>query len=153
MAKNSQKNALLTEQKIHQAILDIFLDRGWDAVTYGSIAKYTGLSRGGVQRVVPSKEAMSEVTKGKLLEIVTEELDFENEDAFVQSWMEGLQKQRFSNSIKYLVIAVSAGDAGRERSLKGLEILAKKGGITKGVMRSLLGFSVYHLLELKSPEV
>jgi AcrR family transcriptional regulator len=149
MAKNSQKNALLTEKKIHQAILDIFLDEGWDAVTYGSIAKHTGLSRGGVQRVVPSKEAMSEVTKGKLLEIVTEQLDFENEDAFVQSWMNGLQDQRFSNCIKYLIIAVSAGEPGRKRALKGLDILAEQGGISKGIMRSLLGFSVYHLLELE----
>ncbi len=70
MAKNSQQDALRTEQLIHQAIIDIFMDQGWEAITYGSIAKHTGLSRGGVQRIVPNKEAMSNAFQGQLFAFV-----------------------------------------------------------------------------------
>ena len=145
MAKSTQKQALLTEQRIHQAIIDIFMEKGWEAISYGSIAKHTGLSRGGVQRIVPNKDAMMGAFQGQVTEYVSEQLDFSDEVTLTNSWMNALDNLQFRNCIKFFISAISTESPGKALAKKGFESFSEKVGEEK--MQSLIGLSVYRLLD------
>lgn len=146
MAKSTQKQALLTELRIHQAIIDIFMEKGWEAISYGSIAKYTGLSRGGVQRIVPNKDAMMGAFQGQVTEFVSEQLDFSSETSLTDSWVTALDNLQFRNCIKFFISSISNESPGKEIAKKGFESFSEKVGQEK--MQSLIGLSVYHLLDV-----
>jgi AcrR family transcriptional regulator len=145
MAKNTQQQALLTEQRIHQAIIDIFMDKGWEAISYGSIAKHTGLSRGGVQRIVPSKDAMMGAFQGQVNEFVYTQLDFSDEASLTNSWLAALDNAQFRNCIKFFIGSVSHESSAKELAKNGFENFASKVG--KDKIQSLIGLSVYRLLD------
>jgi len=145
MAKSTQKQALLTELRIHQAIIDIFMEKGWEAISYGSIAKHTGLSRGGVQRIVPNKDAMMGAFQGQILEFVSEQLDFSTESTLTTSWVRALDNLQFRNCIKFFIGAISTESSGKAVAKKGFERFSEKVGQEK--VQSLIGLSVYHLLD------
>lgn len=145
MAKSTQKQALLTEKRIHQAIVDIFMEKGWEAISYGSIAKHTGLSRGGVQRIVPNKEAMMGAFQGQVVEFVSEQLDFSNDQSLTESWELALNNLQFRNCIKFFIGSISADSPGKALAKKGFERFSEKIGSAK--VQSLIGLSVYRLLD------
>ena len=144
MAKNSQQQALLTEKRIHQAIVDIFMEKGWEAITYGSIAKHTGLSRGGVQRIVPSKEAMTEAFQGQVYQYILGQLDLSDKNKTIQTWETAFVQPKFQNCIKFLITSVNAPLPGRVKTKQCLDAL--KGKIGKETLYNLLGWSVYALI-------
>lgn len=145
MAKSTQKQALVTEKRIHQAIIDIFMEKGWEAISYGSIAKHTGLSRGGVQRIVPNKDAMLAAFQGQVATFVHDQLDFTNEHLLTESWTSALENLQFRNCIKFFIGAISTNSPGRVVARKGFDTFSEKIGQEK--MQSLIGLSVYHLLD------
>ncbi|WP_022942130.1 TetR/AcrR family transcriptional regulator [Psychromonas hadalis] len=145
MAKSTQKQALLTEKRIHQAIVDIFMAKGWEAISYGSIAKHTGLSRGGVQRIVPSKEAMMGAFQGQIIAFIDEALDFTNDQSLTDSWIVALDNLQFRNCITFFIGAISGETSGKVLAKKGFERFYEKVGQEK--MQSLIGLSVCHLLD------
>lgn len=145
MAKSTQKQALLTEQRIQQAIVDIFMDKGWEAISYGSIAKHTGLSRGGVQRIVPNKDAMMRAFQGQIVEFVSKQLDLTDEASLTASWVFALENIQFRNCIKFFIGAISSESPGKVLAKQGFDRMAKTVGQEK--MQSLIGLSVYRLLD------
>lgn len=145
MAKSTQKQALVTEKRIHQAIVDIFMEKGWEAISYGSIAKHTGLSRGGVQRIVPNKDAMRGAFQGQVATFVSEQLDFTNESLLTESWESALEDLQFRNCIKFFIGSISTDSPGKALARKGFEHFSEK--IGKEKMQSLIGLSVYRLLD------
>ena len=146
MAKSTQKQALLTEKRIQQAIVDIFMEKGWEAISYGSIAKHTGLSRGGVQRIVPNKDAMMGAFQGQVVDFVSQQLDFSNETSLTDSWVSALENLQFRNCIKFFIGAISSDTHGKTLAKKGFEDFSDKVGQEK--MQSLIGLSVYRLLDV-----
>ncbi len=145
MAKSTQKQALVTEKRIHQAIVDIFMEKGWEAISYGSIAKHTGLSRGGVQRIVPNKDAMMGAFQGQVSEFVMGQLDFTNEMLLTESWINALDNLQFRNCLKFFIGAISSESPSKALARKGFDSFSEKVGEEK--MQSLIGLSVYRLLE------
>ncbi|GLS89870.1 hypothetical protein GCM10007916_09370 [Psychromonas marina] len=145
MAKSTQQQALLTEQRIHQAIIDIFMDKGWEAISYGSIAKHTGLSRGGVQRIVPSKGAMMGAFQGQVTEYLYQNLDFSDDASLTSSWTEALENAQFRNCLKFFIGSISNESPAKALARNGFDNFANKIGHEK--MQSLIGLSVYHLLD------
>ncbi|MCP4323641.1 MAG: TetR/AcrR family transcriptional regulator [Psychromonas sp.] len=146
MAKSTQKQALVTENRIHQAIVDIFMEKGWEAISYGSIAKHTGLSRGGVQRIVPNKDAMMGAFQGHVSEFVSEQLDFSNEITLTESWMDALDNLQFRNCLKFFISAISSDSPSKALAKKGFENFSDK--VSEEKMQSLIGLSVYRLLDV-----
>ncbi|MGF1705105.1 MULTISPECIES: TetR/AcrR family transcriptional regulator [Enterovibrio] len=145
MAKNTKEGALQTEALVHQTIIDIFMEHGWEAVTYGSIAKLTGLSRSGIQRIVPSKEAMGEAFQGQVFSYVFGKLDTSTSETVIASWLKAFDDPKFSNCIRYLVGAVHAEDTGKLKAAKGLERMSSLLG--REITITLMGLSVVKLLE------
>lgn len=146
MAKSTQKQARVTEKRIHQAIIDIFMEKGWQAISYGSIAKHTGLSRGGVQRIVPNKDAMMGAFQGQVVQFVYDQLDFSNDSSLTESWITALDNLQFRNCIKFFISAISSDDSGKILAKKCFESFSEK--VSQEKMQSLIGLSVYHLLDL-----
>ena len=145
MAKSTQKKALETEKCIQQAIVDIFMEKGWEAISYGSIAKHTGLSRGGVQRIVPNKDAMLATFEGHVTDVFTKQLDFSSELSLMDSWLISLENLQFRNCLKFFICAISNDSLGKASAKKIFDGLSEKIGQDK--MQSLIGLAVYQLLE------
>lgn len=145
MAKSTQKQSLLTEKRIHQAIVDIFMEKGWEAISYGFIASHTGLSRGGVQRIVPSKEIMMTALQEPIIALIDGELDFSNDQSLKDSWIIALEKLPFRNCITFFIGAISGETSRKIFAKKGFEYFSKKVGQEN--MRTLISLSVYRLLD------
>ena len=111
MAKNTKEGALQTECLIYKSITDIFMTDGWDAITYGTIAKKIGLSRSGIQRVVPTKEDMLKAFQSSLLLYVTEQIEITEQIelntpiGFKQKWHRALADKKFANCIKFYLFS------------------------------------------------
>ncbi|KXF81715.1 TetR/AcrR family transcriptional regulator [Enterovibrio coralii] len=144
MAKNTKEGALQTEHLVYQTIVDIFMESGWDAVTYGSIAKRTGLSRSGIQRIVPTKECMIVAFQGQVFSYVTNKIDDTNADSIKSSWQASLLDAKFANCVRYLIGAVSADEEGRHKAALGFQRLCSLYG--EQVVIELMGISVANLL-------
>lgn len=147
MAKNTKEGARQTEALIYQTIIEIFMEEGWDAVTYGSIAKRTGMSRSGIQRVVPTKESMVSAFQGQVLAYVTSKIDPTDSDTIKQSWMLALGETKFANCIRYLLGAVNGSHEGKEKVIFGVTTLIDRYGQT--LVIELIGLSAIHLLDIK----
>ncbi|EOD77571.1 TetR family transcriptional regulator [Grimontia sp. AD028] len=146
MAKNTKQGALETEALIYRTIVEIFMEQGWDAVTYGSIAKRTGLSRSGIQRVVPTKEDMVSAFQGQVLAYVTSQIDTTDSDSIKRTWIEALSETQFSNCIRYLLGAVNGGDQGKQKVAFGVSKLIEQFG--QPMVIELIGLSAIYLLEI-----
>lgn len=146
MAKNTKQGALETEALIYRTIVEIFMEQGWDAVTYGSIAKRTGLSRSGIQRVVPTKEDMVSAFQGQVLAYVTSQIDTTDSESIKRTWIEALSETKFSNCIRYLLGAVNGGDQGKQKVAFGVSKLIEQFG--QPMVIELIGLSTIYLLEI-----
>ncbi|USH03618.1 TetR/AcrR family transcriptional regulator [Grimontia kaedaensis] len=147
MAKNTKEGALQTEALIYRTIVDIFMEQGWDAVTYGSIAKRTGLSRSGIQRVVPTKESMVTAFQGQVLAYVTSQIDPTDNDTIKRTWIKALSETKFANCIRYLLGAVNGGDQGKEKVAYGVSKLIERYG--QPLVIELIGLSAIYLLDIE----
>ncbi|PKF49740.1 TetR/AcrR family transcriptional regulator [Enterovibrio nigricans] len=151
MAKNTKEGALQTELLVYQTIVDIFMENGWDAVTYGSIAKRTGLSRSGIQRIVPTKESMITAFQGQLFAYVTNKIDASSDESIRQSWRNALLEAQFANCIRYLIGAISSDEEGRYKAAMGFQKLCSLYG--EKLVIELIGTSVAYLLGAKLKDI
>jgi len=145
MVKTIQTKSLNTEQRIHNAIIDIFMEKGWEAISYTSIAKHTGLSRGGVQRIVPNKDAMVGAFQGKVAQQFSEKLDFSTETSITESWINALDNAQFRNCLKFFIGAIATDTLGKKLAKQGFEDFCNKIGSEK--IQLLIGLSVCRLLD------
>ncbi|MGR6862950.1 TetR/AcrR family transcriptional regulator [Aliivibrio salmonicida] len=67
-------------------ILSIFLDEGWDAITYDRLAKDLGIGKSSVQRYYENRMLFATALQGKLMPIALRRLDMTTKDAFIGSW-------------------------------------------------------------------
>ncbi|MGL5292048.1 MAG: TetR/AcrR family transcriptional regulator [Vibrionaceae bacterium] len=140
MAKNTKQGAQETESRIHQAIIDIFMTQGWEAVTYGTIAKMLKLSRSGVQRVVPTKYEMVKVFQGEILSYVLASIDMTSPKTIESSWCNALQDRKFANCIRYYVMSAFSDQQSKQQAQVHLEQFYQKMG--KAQVKQLLGESL-----------
>ncbi|MDD1782758.1 TetR/AcrR family transcriptional regulator [Enterovibrio sp. ZSDZ35] len=151
MAKNTKEGALQTEQLVYHTIVDIFMESGWDAVTYGSIAKRTGLSRSGIQRIVPTKESMITAFQGQVFSYVTNMIDGASNESIRQSWHAALLDAQFANCIRYFIGAIGSDEEGRHKAALGFQRLCSLYG--EQLVIELIGISVAHFLGAKLKDV
>lgn len=147
MAKNTKEGALKTEALVLQTITDIFMQQGWDAITYGSIAKRTGLSRSGVQRIVPSKESMTRVFQSQIFSYIVSQLDDSSKKTLRETWLISLDDPKFVNCIRYLMGAAHAEFEGKSKVEMILNSMFQKYGEEN--VTELLGLSLVSLIHKK----
>lgn len=147
MPKNSKAGALKTEALVYQTIIDLFFEDGWDAVTYGAIAKRTGLSRSGIQRVVPSKESMVEAFQGQIIAYILQELENDPDTCIKSVWLRALGKKPFAHCVRFLLGAPNLDAKGKEKVAAAVALFKARFG--EAVVVELIGLSLLHLLNME----
>lgn len=148
MAKNTKEGALQTEALVYQSIIEIFFQDGWDAVTYGAIAKHTGLSRSGIQRVVPSKDSMVDAFQGQVVDYVSGLIDASSPETIKTSWLAALEREKFAHCVRFLLGSVYMDTQAKNKIGSGVEILIDKYG--EKVIVELIGLSALSLLGVET---
>lgn len=148
MAKNTKEGALQTEALVYQSIIEIFFQDGWDAVTYGAIAKHTGLSRSGIQRVVPSKDSMVDAFQGQVVDYVSGLIDASSPETIKASWLAALEQEKFAHCVRFLLGSVYMETQAKNKIGSGVEILIDKYG--EKVIIELIGLSALSLLGVET---
>ena len=85
-------------------ILNIFLNEGWEYVTYDRLSKETGLRKSTLQGYYPSNQDFAVAMDGKVLPIIMDHLSFESKEALIQSWTESLESKEFRMIMKMLMM-------------------------------------------------
>ncbi|MGL4827632.1 MAG: TetR/AcrR family transcriptional regulator [Vibrionaceae bacterium] len=116
------------------------MTQGWEAVTYGTIAKMLKLSRSGVQRVVPTKYEMVKVFQGEILSYVLASIDTTSSKTIESSWRAALQDRKFANCIRYYVMSAFGDTLSKQQAQAHLEQLYQQMGSDQ--VKQLLGESV-----------
>ncbi|WP_411993561.1 TetR family transcriptional regulator [Agarivorans sp. DSG3-1] len=91
MAKSTQAEAAVTRQKIIDAAYHITIDKGFEHVTLGVLAKAVGITRSGINCHFKKKEDLVNVLEPIFSKMLTAPLDFSSTDAFYDSWKTALR--------------------------------------------------------------
>ena len=104
MAKITAEQRLRKKNELDDVVLSIFWEYGWNAISYASVAKRYGCSRGAIQRYYPSHDDFSQALKGKVLPLILQNLDWSSSQKFYRSWIEQLngEDQKFRRVMELL---------------------------------------------------
>ena len=107
------------EKERKKAILDahiyeVFINEGWDALSYERIAKDFGTRKSSIQRYYEKRLDFGIALQGKIFPIIVDLLDFTDEARFIASWVKALENQTFREVNKLLIEnATGSGTGGR----------------------------------------
>lgn len=85
-------------------ILDIFLNEGWDHVTYDRLSKETGLRKSTLQGYYPSNADFEVAIKGKVFPIILQHLDFTSKTLLLESWKKAMKVTQFKMIMRMFVM-------------------------------------------------
>ncbi len=103
MAKISAEEKHRKKAEFDAHIYDIFINEGWDAVTYERMAKDFGTRKSSIQRYYGKRLDFGNALQGKILPIILPLLDFSDKEAFIASWLLALDNQTFREVNKLLI--------------------------------------------------
>lgn len=110
-------------------ILRIFLNEGWDHVTYDRLSKETGLRKSTLQGYYPSNTDFEVALKGKVFPIIAQHLDFESKEALIASWQSAMKDTQFRMVMRMFVMHAykkGADGSGRQGVLGLGKLIADK---------------------------
>ncbi|GAL15399.1 transcriptional regulator LuxT [Vibrio astriarenae] len=110
-------------------ILRIFLNEGWDHVTYDRLSKETGLRKSTLQGYYPSNTDFEVALKGKVFPIIAQHLDFESKEALIASWQSAMTDTQFRMVMRMFVMHAykkGADGSGRQGVLGLGKLIADK---------------------------
>lgn len=70
----------------NEVIYDLFMNEGWDACSYGRIAKEVGVTPSSLQRYYPRRVDFGRALQGRVFPAIMGQLDFTSREAFISSW-------------------------------------------------------------------
>lgn len=147
MARNTKQGSLLTENVVHQTIIDSMLNDGWEHITYGNLAKKVGLTRSGIQRIVPTKEIMIETFEQALLNYVITKIDDSSLEKIKSSWLSSLQDKKFANCIRFYLYSALSDNFQKVQVQKHLDIYYKRYG--SDIVKEMLGHSYDYFMSIR----
>ena len=101
MAKSTQAEAAITRQKIIDAAFKISIEKSFEFVTLGELAKVVGITRSGVNCHFKKKEDLIKVLEPIFAKMLITPLDFSSTDAFYKSWTQTLDSDpNFKAAVK-----------------------------------------------------
>lgn len=142
MAKATAAEAAITRQKIIDAMLSITLEKGFEYVTLGSLAKEVGISRSGVSGHFPKRDDLILAIQPEIAKMLREQLCFDSPELFLESWKGSLESsEEFRALVRAIgpIIPVDKGFEGMKRLINGDET---------EVLNSIyvaLGYALVHL--------
>lgn len=91
MARISAKEKEEKQKKYDEVVFNIFITEGWDAISYGRIAKEVGVTASSLQNYYPRLVDFGRALQGRVFPMVAHQLDFSSKEAFVSSWDVAIQ--------------------------------------------------------------
>lgn len=112
MARISAEEKERRRNLYDDTILKTFLDEGVAGLTYENICHKLKIRGSTLQGYYPKTSDIFDSLRGKVMPIIIEGLDFSNEQAFKDSWVDSAKhKKGFLSAIQLMLTAItSAGD-------------------------------------------
>ncbi|CAH6857003.1 Transcriptional regulator LuxT [Vibrio chagasii] len=107
MSRITKIQKLENQKHYDKIVLNLFLAEGHEALTYARIAQEIGISLTTLQGYYPTTRAIRSVLHQPMLSLFMECLDFSSEEAFIQSWENALDTERFQYVIKLMFFHAS----------------------------------------------
>lgn len=136
-------------------ILDIFLNEGWDNVTYDRLSKETGLRKSTLQGYYASNSDFEVATQGKIFPIIRQNLDFSSKEALVNSWKNAMGSSNHFRMImrKFIMQAHKKGADGNGRNgvITLTNLISEKlpNEDSLALIQLLFGLTVTELMDIK----
>ena len=103
MARISQQEKEKKYAELADAILMLFLEKGWHCLTYDNLALATGVKKSTLQGYYPIKNDFFTAIEGRILPILIGELNFTSKVALQNSWMKALKTAPFCHVIQFFL--------------------------------------------------
>jgi AcrR family transcriptional regulator len=103
MARITKAQREANKESYDAAIYQLFLDVGWEQLTYERVAKHLNVKKSTLQSYYPSKHDFFLIWEGKHMPMFYEKADFRSREAFLTSWQAILDDKFLSVLIRYAI--------------------------------------------------
>ncbi len=153
MARISREQHEQNFVSYNQLILQIFLNEGWEHITYDRLSKETGLRKSTLQGYYPTSQHFELAIKGKVFPIMMHHLDFSSKDTLLDSWKRAMQDTQFRMVMRMFVMQAYkiGGDSSSRLGIINLgqlvaHYIPNHDPLT--IIRELFGLTVTELLQI-----
>lgn len=102
MARISREERQRKLEELNEGIWQLFLEQGYDALTFYNIAHYVNWRQSTIQSYHKSETLISAV-RGRIEPYFIGKLDLTSTGSLEQSWSKGLEDKGFVNIIRFLI--------------------------------------------------
>jgi len=141
MPRISNKEYEERREILNAVILEMFFDKGWDYLSYGTISEASGFKRSTIQGYFKTSNDFSKALAGRIFPYIISKLTLVNRDEFVKSWDKAIEDDKFRYIITMLIRTATDDIKVNPLAVAGLNRLI-------GLITSKLGDDAYQDLEL-----
>ncbi|WP_087018464.1 TetR family transcriptional regulator [Thaumasiovibrio subtropicus] len=151
MARITAAEKEANKLRLDKLITNVFLEDGWDAVTYDRIAKEADIRKSTLQGYYPSRADFGEALRGKVLPVFLDYLNFASRETLIESWTDALKFKKFRLILNMMIITATQGQT-NEMAVKGLanfiqHVTKQLGETAYEDVELLLGRTIIRLME------
>ncbi len=128
-------------ETLNAIILEMFFDKGWDYLSYGTISEASGFKRSTIQGYFKTSNDFSQALTGKIFPYIINKLNLESRDKFVKSWDKAIYDDKFRYIITMLIRTATDDIKVSPLAVAGLNRLI-------GLITAKLGEEAYQDLEI-----
>ncbi|WP_318448830.1 TetR/AcrR family transcriptional regulator [Photobacterium leiognathi] len=106
MARITAEERAQKKQALDEMVISIFMNEGWDHVTYDRLAKEFNVRKSSIQAYYPNSIMFATALQGKVLPLVMPLLNFTSKQAFIDSWLKAYKDEQqhiFKEVVKMLL--------------------------------------------------
>lgn len=151
MARITAEERAQKKQKLDDMVISIFMNEGWDSVTYDRLAKEFKVRKSSIQAYYPNSVMFATALQGKIFPLVVPLLNFTTKQAFIDSWIQAYKDEDqhiFKEVMKMLldnILKDGTSPYSRGAVFKLQEMLAKNIGSqdAEDAMKMVFGEMIY----------
>lgn len=151
MAKITAEERAQKKQNLDSMVISIFMNEGWDFVTYDRLAKEFNVRKSSIQAYYPSSIMFATALQGKIFPLIVPLLNFTTKQAFIDSWIKAYKDEEqhiFKEVVKMLLANIlkdGTSPYSRGSVLNLQEMLAKNIGNkdAEGAIKMVFGEVIY----------
>ena len=134
MARITAEERAQKKQNLDDMVISIFMNEGWDFVTYDRLAKEFNVRKSSIQAYYPNSVMFATALQGKIFPLVVPLLNFTTKQAFIDSWIQAYKDEEqhiFKEVMKMLldnILKDGTSPYSRGAVFKLQEMLAKNIG-------------------------
>ncbi|MGR5320479.1 TetR/AcrR family transcriptional regulator [Vibrio jasicida] len=129
MARITAEQRASNKAEYDALILRIFMEEGWDHVTYDRLSKELGIRKSTLQGYYENRLMFATALQGKILPHVMQKLDVNSSEGFIRSWFDAYwdhEDHVFREVVRMLVTSVVDSGSGAvqiKRAINQIELV------------------------------